>query len=346
MARDEGLALDKRDARVLIDRVKSLSLGLFPACAAVMVALPVLAEEMPRPAPLDPVDPAGQAAGTARPASPSFPPGAGNRLFYLPTRDEPATPATWGFRYEDVRFTSKDGTPLHGWMIRAKTRKTLGTVVFSHGNAGSIGHHLGFVMWLAEAGYQVFTYDYRGFGKSGGAVDRRGMIDDVRAAFDCVAARADVDPRCLISYGHSLGGAKSVTALGETPVKGLRAVIVDGAFASYRTMARVVGGQLGESVVSDELAPRDYVAKLSPVPLLVVHGARDEVVPVAQGRELFAKAREPKTLFEVAAGRHGDALARDQGAFRKRMLSWLAARADIGAADAPRAIKTPATPRR
>jgi fermentation-respiration switch protein FrsA (DUF1100 family) len=247
----------------------------------------------------------------------------GNQLFYLPTHDEPATPANWGFPFENVTFKSTDGTPLHGWFIPARGGKPKATVVFSHGNAGSIGHHLGFVTWLAEAGYHVLMFDYRGFGKSGGVPDRRGMINDVKAAFAYAASRRDVDSRRLVSYGHSLGGAKSVTALGEAPVKGLRAIVIDGAFASYQTMARVIGGQLGASLVTDELAPKDFIGKLSPVPLLVVHGTRDEVVPVSQGRQLFEAARQPKTLFEVKTGRHGDALSRDHGAFRKRMLVWL-----------------------
>jgi fermentation-respiration switch protein FrsA (DUF1100 family) len=250
----------------------------------------------------------------------------GNQLFYFPTRDEPSTPAEWGLKFERIDFKSGDGTPLHGWFIPAKgkTAKTAkGTVVFSHGNAGSIGYHLGFCAWLAEAGYNVIIYDYRGFGKSGGTVDRRGMIDDVKAAFAYALRRPDIDTTRLVSYGHSLGGAQSVTALGESPVKGLRAIVIDGAFASYQSMARVIGGQLGASLVTDELSPRDFVKKLTPVPLLVVHGTRDEVVPVSQGRQLFEAAGEPKTLFEVKTGRHGTALSDDGGTYRRKMIAWL-----------------------
>jgi fermentation-respiration switch protein FrsA (DUF1100 family) len=263
------------------------------------------------------------ASNLARLATKLAGPGGGNDLFYLPTRDEPATPATWGFNYENVNFPSSDGTALHGWFIPARNRDARATVVFSHGNAGSLGHHLGFVMWLVEAGYHVLMYDYRGFGKSGGRVDRRGMIDDAKAAFAYAAGRAGVDSKRLVSYGHSLGGAKSITALGESPVRGLRAVVIDGTFASYRAMARIIGGQLGESLVTDDLSPRDYVAKISPVPLLVVHGGLDPVVPVDQGRELYRAAAQPKTLFEVKAAGHGDALARDGGAYRKLVLKWL-----------------------
>lgn len=300
------------DMRALI-----LWLAMTAAAGAQPPAAPPLTPESIR-AMLD--DPGGD---LSRLAKDLVGPKGGNQLFYFPSRDEPATPATWGFNYENVAFNSADGTPLHGWLIPKRGGVAKGTVVFSHGNAGSVGHHLGFAVWLVEAGYNVLMYDYRGFGKSGGQVSRRGMIDDVKAAFAYAAGRRDLDAGRLVSYGHSLGGAKSVTALAESPVKGLRAVVIDGAFASYQAMARIVGGRLGESLVTDELAPKDYVEKLSPVPLLVVHGARDEVVPVSQGLQLFKSARQPKTLFEVEAGRHGDSLSRDHGAFRKRMLVWL-----------------------
>jgi uncharacterized protein len=247
----------------------------------------------------------------------------GNNLFYFPTRDEPTTPAKWGFKYEECQFASADGTPLHGWFLPAKSGKPRATIVFSHGNSGAIGHHLGFAIWFVEAGFNVMMYDYRGFGKSGGSVDRRGMLDDVKAVFHYVAKRPGVNPARLISYGHSLGGAKSVTALAESPIKGLRAVIVDGAFASYQTMARVMAGNFGANLVTDDLSPKDFIAKLAPVPILVVHGTQDEVVPFSQGRLLFETAKEPKTLFDVQAARHGDALSRNNGEYRKKMLAWL-----------------------
>jgi fermentation-respiration switch protein FrsA (DUF1100 family) len=250
----------------------------------------------------------------------------GNQLFYFPSRDEPTTPAASGLKFENIDFKSADGTALHGWFIPAKNKSAQtakGTVVFSHGNAGSIGHHLGLCTWMVEANYNVIIYDYRGFGKSAGSVGRRGMIDDVKAAFAYARQRPDIDPQRLISYGHSLGGAQSVTALGESPVAGLRAIVIDGAFASYQAMARIFGGQLGASLVTDELSPKDFVKKIAPVPLLVVHGSDDEVVPIAQGRQLFERAGQPKTLFEVKTGRHATSLSNDRGAYRKKMIAWL-----------------------
>ena len=250
----------------------------------------------------------------------------GNQLFYLPTRDEPSTPAQWGLKFEPVDFKSADGTSLHGWFMPAKGRTAQtakGTIVFSHGNAGSMSYHLGFCVWMVEAGYNVLLYDYRGFGKSGGSVERRGMIDDVKAAFAYIFKRPDIDHTRIASFGHSLGGAQSVTALGESPVKGLRAIIIDGAFASYQAMARIIGGQLGASLVTDELSPRDFVKKLAPVPFLVVHGDNDEIVPVSQGLQLYQAAGQPKTLFEVKSGQHGTSLSANAGAYRKKVIAWL-----------------------
>lgn len=245
-----------------------------------------------------------------------------NRLFYFPTHDEPATPKTWGFAYEDVTFPSKDGTKLHGWFMPGRNGAKA-TVVFSHGNAGALGHHLGFVMWLVEAGYNVFMYDYRGFGKSGGTVNRKGMVEDVNAAFDYVATRKDVDAKKLVSYGHSLGGAKSIAAIAESSMKGLKAMVIDGTFTSYQAMARVVGGQIGADLITDELSPKDFIGKIRNTQLLVVHGNEDRVVPFAQGAKLFELANEPKTFFQVEKGTHGNSLSRDRGAYRKRMLLWL-----------------------
>lgn len=248
---------------------------------------------------------------------------AGDALFYFPTRDEPATPAKWGHRFQRLDFPSGDGTRLHGWLIESQTKPTKGLVVFSHGTAGSMGHHLALATWFAKAGYMVLMYDYRGFGRSDGQADRHGMVNDAKAAFAYARSRPDLARLPLVSYGHSMGGAKSVAALSGTKVPGLRAVIVDSSFASYRDMARHVAGTFGESLVSDQLAPVQLIGRISPTPVLIIHGRQDEVVPFSQGMKLYEAANAPKTLFEVKSGQHGNSLSKDGGAYRKRLLHWL-----------------------
>jgi fermentation-respiration switch protein FrsA (DUF1100 family) len=247
----------------------------------------------------------------------------GNKLFYFPTQSAPHTPKRYGREYQDVTFPAADGTQLHGWFIpAAKTAKTLGTVVFSHGNTGALGYHIGFIDWMIDSGYNVMMYDYRGFGKSTGSPSRMGLISDVQAAFAYTSKRADVEGKRLFSFGHSLGGAKSIVALSSAAVPNLRGVMTEGTFASYQGMAFHVAGNFGRNMVTDELAPKDHVAKL-PVPLLIIHGSDDEVVPLQQGRQLFAAAVPRKTMFEVKGGHHGDSLSINQGAYRKKVLAWM-----------------------
>lgn len=247
----------------------------------------------------------------------------GNSLFYFPTPDIDQTPKSVGWNYDDVSFESSGGMRLHGWFIPTTKKNAKGTVVFSHGNSGAMGYHLGFITWLIPEGFNVFMFDYRGFGSSTGKPDRRGMVDDVQAAFRYVKTRRDVDGNKLISFGHSLGGAKSITSLAERPVPGVKAMISDAGFASYFEMAEWVAGKVGTDIVTDELAPKDWVSKLAPIPLLIIHGTDDEVVPLVQGKKLFSAAANPKTFFTVEGGRHGDSLWRNNGEYRKKTLAWL-----------------------
>ena len=248
----------------------------------------------------------------------------GDRLFYYPTRTAPYDPKRYGIEFEDVTFKSGDGLRLHGWfMSPARGVKPKGAIVFSHGNAGSVGHHIGFTAWMVRAGYQVFLYDYRGYGKSEGEITRKGMLEDVRAAITYVATRKDVDRNRVISFGHSLGGAQSLAALGEKKMEGLRAVVSFAGFASYKDMARRFAGDAGADLVTDDLSARDLISKIAPVPVLIVHGTADGTVPIGQGEILFAKAGQPKAFFKVKGGSHTGALAMNNGEYRKRILDWL-----------------------
>jgi len=249
----------------------------------------------------------------------------GNRLFYFPTKTAPDTPKTHGQDYENVSFKSQDGTKLHGWFMNPpKGVKAKGTIVYSHGNAGSVGYHLPFVLWMVQNGYQVFLYDYRGFGKSEGEITRKGLVEDVRAAITYVKTRKDVNAKRLISFGHSLGGAKSLAALGEKMIPGVRGVVSFAGFASYHDMARYFAGEMGVKLVSDDLSARDLVEKISPVPVLIMHGTADRTVPFSQGELLFKKAKEPKTFFKIKEGNHTQALSMNNQEYRRKILVWLA----------------------
>jgi len=297
----------------------------FLLCCSLLAGIPLSAQEMPADlSKLLETLRKDEDGSVTQMAQMMLGPNGGNRLFYFPTKDAPATPATYDMKFEEVAFSTTDKVKLHGWFLPvSKGQGVKGTVVFSHGNAGSLGHHLPFVSWLPKQGYQLLMYDYRGFGKSAGAPTREGLILDVEAAFAYVTTRRDVSGGKLFSFGHSLGGAKSIVALTRAKIPGLRAVITDGTFASYEEMAIIMAGNFGKNLVSDELAPKDSVAKLS-VPLLMIHGTADEVVPLSQGKALYEAARPRKTFFEVKGGSHGNSLSRNNGEYRQKMLEWMA----------------------
>lgn len=76
-------------------------------------------------------------------------------------------------------------------------------------------------------------------------------------------------------------------------------------------------------MVSDDHSARDFVGKLSPVSLMIVHGENDNVAPVGRGEILFKNAKGPKTFFKVEKGGHNNALAMNDGAYQKKVLAWL-----------------------
>jgi alpha-beta hydrolase superfamily lysophospholipase len=242
--------------------------------------------------------------------------GCADGLFYHPDQTQYATPAQFHQEYEDVYFTSHDGTRLHGWFVPA-VGKPKATIVQFHGNAENISAHYSFVAWLPQAGYNVFTFDYRGYGLSQGSPDRKGIHDDALAALDYIAARKDAGTANLVILGQSLGGAVGIVAAAEHK-QDLRAVIIESTFSSYRGIAHdkaeemPVLGSIMESVLRPSAGydPADYVGRISPVPLLLLHGTADPVIPIAHSELLYEKAGSPRQLVVLQGGRHIEAFSR------------------------------------
>jgi len=257
--------------------------------------------------------------------------GCADRFVYYPTREVYGTPGDLGLRYEAVTFHSADGTALSGWFVPA-VGKALGTIVHFHGNAQNMTAHFGYVSWLPQEGFNVFTFDYRGYGASAGRPTREGVYQDCIAALACVRSRPDVDPDRIIVLGQSLGGANAIAVLGSPGAPRVRAVAVDSAFYSYRMMARAVIRRvpllgllrwpLSFLVIGDAHSPGDVVAGISPTPLLIFHGTADRVVPYAQGVMLYDAAKEPKELVTIPDGHHTDAFANPDSPYRHRLVDF------------------------
>jgi pimeloyl-ACP methyl ester carboxylesterase len=222
---------------------------------------------------------------------------------------------------EEVSFAAPDGPRLHGWLARANG-KSLGTVVYAHGNHANLTHHARFVAWLPARGYDLLLFDYRGFGKSEGTVSREGTVADTVAAIDFALAR---DPERTFVFGHSLGGAVSIVAAARRPA--VRAIAVESTFPTYRDAARATSrllGWLAHWFVSSGLDPIDSVTALAPRPLLVIHGTDDRITPLWLGQALFAAAREPSELWILEGGAHESPWVRKGAEFEERLLAFFA----------------------
>jgi len=253
-----------------------------------------------------------------------------NGVFFVPYRAHVQTPKQLGLAYEDVYFQAGDGTLLHAWHLPAES-KALGTILFLHGNAENISTHIMSVRWLPARGFNVFLLDYRGYGTSGGAASLSGVQEDMDAALQTLLARKDVDPDRVVVFGQSLGGAIAIYNVAHSPYRQhIRALVVESAFASYRQIARekLAGFWLTWPLqwplswtVSDEYSPSAAVAGVSPIPLLIIHGDRDLIVPPPHGQRLYDLAREPKQIWIVPGAGHIQAF--QSQIYRDRFVAYL-----------------------
>ena len=168
--------------------------------------------------------------------------GCANSLFYYPDKKIYSNPSHKNLVYEDVFFYSKDGTKLHGWFFPSKIQQArsapVGTVIHFHGNAQNLTAHVSFVDWLPASNFNLFTFDYRGYGRSDGTPNRRGIYEDCIAAIRYIQTRKDIDQGRLFILGQSLGGVNALAVLGKNTFSGIRAIAVDSAFYSYRRIVK------------------------------------------------------------------------------------------------------------
>ena len=175
------------------------------------------------------------------------------------------------------------------------------TILFSHGNAEDIGSIEPFIFRLRDAGFSVFTYDYRGYGRSEGSPSETNTYQDIYAAYQYLIEQHKVPAEKIILHGRSLGGGPSIELAAHERVGGL---IIESSFASVsRVLSRV------------RIIPFDKFDNLSKIaaincPLMIIHGRDDGTIPFHHGESLFAAAKEPKRFFRVEHAGHNDLFRR------------------------------------
>jgi len=255
-------------------------------------------------------------------------------LFFHPHNVLIDTPDKYGIAYQTENFKAADGTSLNAWFLPAQNKQgeqAQATVLFLHGNAENISTHFRNIAWLPAEGFNVLALDYRGYGASEGTPTLAGMQLDIDAAMKHLLAHKNVDPNKVIIFGQSLGGALAIHYTAHSAYRAnIRAIIIDSAFYDYRQIARE---KLAASpltwllqwlpwvAVDNDYSPAKSVAALSPLPLLLLHGAQDNVVPPHHTQQLLARAGEPKARWLVPDAGHTQTL-RDE-AIRKKLVEFM-----------------------
>jgi dipeptidyl aminopeptidase/acylaminoacyl peptidase len=202
------------------------------------------------------------------------------------------------YTVKSVVFKSSSGNNLNGWLIKPAKAKPLGiTLLFMHGNAGNIMSQYPGALPLVRRGFQVFIFDYSGFGFSEGKATRSNVLKDGQSALEYVKGMEDVKNTKLVIYGQSLGGHLSVNIASRNQqlIDGL---VTEGAFSSHKNIAASFAGFFGRMIVSEQYSALKAI-KSYHKPVLIIHSTEDETIPFSHGKKLFAAANEPKSFYQI-----------------------------------------------
>jgi fermentation-respiration switch protein FrsA (DUF1100 family) len=198
---------------------------------------------------------------------------------------------------EEVVLDTPDGEQIIVWHVPPREGRPV--VLYMHGNGGSLFHRGERFRSIAEDGNGLVALSYRGYGGSTGRPTEAGLKIDAETAYQFAVSR--YAPQRIVAWGESLGTGVATTLASDHPVAGL---ILDAPFTSAADIGAVVYWFLPVRwLMKDQFRSDERIRKVR-APLLVLHGMKDRVVPIAFGEKLFAMANEPKRMFRFPEGGH------------------------------------------
>ena len=243
---------------------------------------------------------------------------------FPPRRRLKRTPEKFGAAFENVNFPSRDGTMLSGWFVPASVPDPQGVVVLCHGMMANRAEMMPWAESLWKKGLALLMFDFRGTSLSEGDKCTAGCYEpqDLRGALDYIESRPDCANLPIGAFGFSMGGAAVIMAAADDPR--IQAIVSHGAYATLdgairqrckhhfgplapialRIMMRL-GNRRNWFVASPlSVAPLKALARMTPRPLLLLHGERDPIIPAHHARKLYAAATGPKELHMLPRSRH------------------------------------------
>jgi len=230
-------------------------------------------------------------------------------LAFFPVAGETVTPRHFDTEYETVSIETRDGEHLHAWALPRHAPRAL--VVYFHGNGGNLSVWAPILVGIARHGYSVLAVDYRGYGLSTGRPTERGLYRDVDAVVER-AWSASERRGPVIYWGRSLGATMAAYAATVRPPE---AVILESGFPDARALVRTLPPlALLAPFSTYRFATAAFLEEVA-VPVLVMHGDEDRVIPFAMGRALFERIGGSKQFVTIRGGDHNDVAPPDANAY-------------------------------
>lgn len=202
----------------------------------------------------------------------------------------------FGYSIQSVIFKSSNGNKLNGWMLKPKNVNIIGTILHFHGSGGNLLYHHKAISPLTKFGFQIFTFDYSGFGYSEGKSTRVSIVEDAHSAFEYTINREDVKQTKIMLYGQSYG-VHLATIVGIKQQREIEGMILEAGFSSHRDVAVYTIPVIG-NIVKQGISTKNEIKKFKK-PLLIIHSKEDKKVPYYMGEKIFKNANEPKEFYEV-----------------------------------------------
>ncbi len=240
------------------------------------------------------------------------------------------TPESLNLKYENATFETSDGLKLKGWLIPGN--KSNDTIIVMHGYPTNKADVLPFSMFLLEK-FNVFLFDFRGFGESGGKYTTAGYkeIKDFDAAADYLKGRRD--SKNIGALGFSLGA--SVAIMGKNA--NIKAIVADSPYSNLNNMIEFMYknfyflkrpfvyltrayGKIFFSMDPKDISPEKAIKDIN-IPVLIIHGKKDNQIPVNEAY-ILRNANKKTELWILDNAAHGETYALNKEEYEKRVLGF------------------------
>jgi uncharacterized protein len=220
-------------------------------------------------------------------------------MMYVPDRAH-STPAQAGLsQAQEVELKAADGEYSLAWHIAPRGDRTV--ILYFHGNGGALRDRVERFGKLARDGFGLVALEYRGYGGNTGTPTEAGLVADAEAAYAYAAARYPA--RQIVLWGESLGSGVAVALATRKPVA---RVILEAPFTSAVAVAAAHYWYLPVGLLMKDQFRSDAVIGNVTAPVLILHGARDQVVPFIMGERMFELTKSPKHIVRFLDGGHND----------------------------------------